>query len=60
MDTQTQNYRQGQFNQLKPMFDYPPTIKIFDGEGNKTHCLSITKDEFLKIRAILLNENYKG
>lgn len=57
MDKQTKNYRVEQIKRVEnDDFKYSPTLRIVGGKSGATHCISITKVEYLKICKILTGE----
>ena len=48
------NYRKSQLDKLQPKNPYMASVKIYDGQGNATNDLNITKGELEMIKAVLL------
>lgn len=57
MDKETLDYRTGQLNKVKNDDNYASSIKLVGGAEGSTNFMSISLNEFIKIRAILLNES---
>lgn len=53
MDKITQSYRIAQISKVKNDWDYAPKVQLYGGYEGKTHCMDVSKEEWIKICQIL-------
>jgi len=56
MDNELDNYYKNQLKRLKPDRVYSQSIKIMDGVGNTTNCLSLNSESIPILIAFLIDE----